>query len=323
MNKRQLITSLTTALQSIPYKVLQPNPFLPDLLNQPDFLIVPEFGRLVAVYVFAPRRRLGWRNTVAMVEDLFEIKQATGESTVAVAILIPAEPIRERDADVQNLLHNLFDSFLVVLDGEVPLARTMSEITQIVAAAEPRESLFQLWRSERTRVTHNLAKFSEERYAPFVDIQRSSHSSKSHILRELKSKFADEPDLSIIERYEVRSPKEALAGLPERNKFLFDFGVEFLPVERTRPVDVAVLGRYGSRSKLRYLMTKARLTSYAPWQGQLMLRGEPFKPVLMVSGNLAGPEHDPYRYVRALVSVGWELVDATPESMREVAYADI
>jgi hypothetical protein len=303
--------------------VFQSNPFLPDVLNQPNFLIVPEFGRLVAVYVFAPKGSLSWRNTLGMVEDLFEIKQATGNSTVAVAIFIPPEQVRESDTVFLNLLHNLFDGFLTVLDGEAFLTRTIREVARMVKAAEPRESLFQLWSSERRRVTHNLDRFSEERYARFVDTRRSSRSSKSRLLTKLKFEITDGADFSIIEQYEVRSPKEALAGLPERNKFLFDFGIEFLPVVGIRPVDVAVLGRYGSRSKLRYLMTKARLTSYAPWQGQLVLRIEPIRPVLMVSGNLAGPEHDPYRYVRALVSVGWELVDATPESMREVAYADI
>jgi hypothetical protein len=319
-NKRQLTITITKILRDIPHQVFQSNPFLPDLLNQPEFLIVPEFGRLVAVYVFAPRRRLSWRNTLAMVEDLFEIKQATGESTIAVAVLIPSEPTQERDAVFLNLLHNLFDGFLVLDEA---LAPAINELRQIVMGGQPREALFHLWRSERKRIVRNLAEFAEERYASFVDTRRTSHSNKSRILRNLKSEIVEEPDLAVIERYQVRSPKEALANLPERNRFVFDFGVEFLPTERTRPVDVAVLGRYGSRGKLRYLMTKARLTSYAPWQGRLMLRDEPFRPVLMVSGNLAGPEHDPYRYVRALVSVGWELVIATPESMRGVAYADL
>jgi hypothetical protein len=323
MNKRRLMTSLAAALRSVHCKVLQPNPFLPDVLNQPEFLIVPDFGRLVAVYVYAPRRRLGWRHALAMVEDLFEIKQATGDSTASVGIFIPAEPMSDKDAIYHTLLHNLFDSFLTVPDGEVPLALMMRDVAQMVAGAAPRQNLSQLWRSERARISRNLAEFSEERYTSFVDTGLSSRFSKSRIIRELKAQSMDEFDLSITERYEVRSPKEALAGLPERNKFLFDFGVESIPTGRTRPVDVAVLGRYGSRSKLRYLMTKARLTHYMPLQGELMLRDEQTKPVLMVSGNLAGPEHDPFRYVRALVSVGWELVHATPESMREVAFANI
>jgi hypothetical protein len=83
------------------------------------------------------------------------------------------------------------------------------------------------------------------------------------LLRELARTF-NEPDLRTTRRYKVRSPKEALAGLPERNRFEFDFGVEFLPTNRIRPIEIAVLERFGSRQ------TKARLTNYEMYNGRLI-----------------------------------------------------
>jgi hypothetical protein len=87
-------------------------------------------------------------------------------------------------------------------------------------------------------------------------------------------------------------------------------------------IDFVALDRYGSREKIRYLMTKARLVSYALDGGELIYRGDPVKPVLMIDGNISGPAHDPYRYVKALVSVGWELEHADPISLRRIAYAN-
>jgi hypothetical protein len=49
---------------------------------------------------------------------------------------------------------------------------------------------------------------------------------------------------------------------------------------------------------------------YSGEAGQLERVGQNVRPLLVVEGNLAGPDHDPYRYVRSLVSVGWELMSA-------------
>jgi len=80
-------------------------------------------------------------------------------------------------------------------------------------------------------------------------------------------------------------------------------------------------GRYGSREKLRYLMVKARMLRYRVDDGRLRSRAADFRPILIVDGNLSGPDHDPYRYVRALLSVGWEIfatdqIDLLAEMLR-------
>ncbi len=70
-------------------------------------------------------------------------------------------------------------------------------------------------------------------------------------------------------------------------------------------------------------MTKARFISYDLSGSQVVYRGEPVTPVLMIAGNISGPAHDPYRYVKALVSVGWELEHAHPGALRKVIRANI
>jgi hypothetical protein len=309
------------SLFHVPHQILQRRPYLPDLLKQPEFLLVPKFGQLIAVYVMTQMQALTWRTTLAAVEDLFELKQACGESTVAIAVLKSSNPRGERESILLPFLNSLFDGFVAV--DSLASEEVVFRLRQTISETRPRDQLFPLWRSERIRVSENLSRFSEERYASFVDQSKIAIRAKAAVLREVKAALGASPALRMTERFRVRSPKEALAGLAERNRFVFDIGVESSPEEEITPLDVAVLGRYGSRGKLRYLMTKARLASYAPWDGGLELRQYPRRPVLVVSGNIAGPSHDPFRYVRALVSVGWELVHATEDSLQGLLHGNV
>jgi hypothetical protein len=141
---------------------------------------------------------------------------------------------------------------------------------------------------------------------------------------------ADAENLGLELRQEasVRSPKEAIAGMPERSRFIFDLAFRD---RRGREVlvDAASFGRFGARPHLRYLMTKARFTAYEPLAYdpnepfRLVPRLEPIRRVLLVDGNLAGPKHDPYRYVRALVSVGWEIERGQTDFLLRIADANI
>jgi hypothetical protein len=80
------------------------------------------------------------------------------------------------------------------------------------------------------------------------------------------------------------------------------------------PIQVVRVRGHASRDVLRYLMTKARLMRYRGEGGRLERLRNRVRPLLVVEGNLAGPDHDPFRYVRSLVSVGWEVVSAEAAS---------
>ncbi len=116
--KSRIISLIEQNIARTPHHLIQKNPFFPDLLNQPEFLIVPEAGRLVALYVYTPRRHLSWRRVLAMAEDLFEIKIATGESTVVAGFLVPQSDIGNSDTVYFALLNNLFDFFALVDAGD-------------------------------------------------------------------------------------------------------------------------------------------------------------------------------------------------------------
>src|SRR5689334_13250173 len=85
--RRELLSSIEHDLTLARPHLVQKNPYFPDLLNQPDFLVVPQLGRLVSVSVYFPQERMSWRSVLAAVEDLFELKLVTGESTVVVGFL--------------------------------------------------------------------------------------------------------------------------------------------------------------------------------------------------------------------------------------------
>jgi len=303
------------------HHLIQKNPFFPELLNQPEFLIVPEVGKLIAVFVYTPRESLTWRTALPMVEDLFEIKLATGLSTIVAALLIPINGVSRHDPVYFQLLRGLFDVF-AVNDGAGDAGFQQWMLDEF-SQAEPRNRLFRLWALERERVAANSAKFSEQKYVEFINQKMRPRITRAALMDEMQRAVVNEPALEAVSDFPVSSPKDALAGLDQRHFFTFDIGFRpRYPDEPPRVIDFVALDRYGSREKIRYLMTKARLVSYAFDGGELAYRGDPVKPVLMIEGNISGPGHDPYRYVKALVSVGWELEHADPMSLRKVAHGD-
>ncbi len=76
-------------------------------------------------------------------------------------------------------------------------------------------------------------------------------------------------------------------------------------------------------------MTKARFTSYEPVSDEpgepfrLIQRNERLRRVLLVNGSMAGPKHDLFRYVRALVSVGWEIERADRDVFPRLVNANV
>lgn len=322
-SRRQVIAEFERELVRMRHHLIQKNPYFPDLLNQPDFLIVPEVGKLVALYVYTPHQRLTWRSTLAMAEDLFETKLVAGESALVAGVLVTARHAGNIDErNYIEFLSNLFDVFTTEVEGAENAARKW--LNQQLELSAPKEELFELWRLERERVRANAARFNEEKYVEFVDERIRPRTTREALIHDLQETLRTEPSVEPIEHFPVRSAKEALVGMPERNVFRFDFGLVSRQIERRiKAVDIAVLDRYGSREKIRYLMTKARFISYELADARLIYRGDGVTPVLMIEGNISGPTHDPYRYVKALVSVGWELEHAQPGALRKVIHADI
>ena len=319
-SRRSTKRKLERAVSVPEHVIFEKNPYFPDLLNEPDVLVVPRLGRLVAVYLYSTRQPLSWRTVLPAIEDLFEIKLTAGESTVVIAALGAASE-DVTDNHLLTFLSSMFDGLIQprAFRDERELRHLLLQAT---GNAPPRSNLFEFWRLERQRVSNNLENFAEDRYAQFVDERRRSRWRQQHVVQAF-AELIGRTALSRRIRYDVPvpTPKEAVAGLPSRSRFHFDFAIEQDGV--TRVFDIVSVGRYGSRPRLRSLMTKARFVSYTLEGGFLHFQQNPVRPVLLVDGSLAGPSHDPYRYVRALRSVGWEIEEASPEAMLRMADAHV
>ena len=301
VGKRCLLDALVRRLEPDSY---QRDPYSPDLLNQPDLLVVPELGRLVAVYVYKFRHKVSWRSSLAALEDLFEAKIHMGYETVIVGITLPRAEQPREEPDTIQLLRHTFDVFAVASATEQLPTEDMQR-PSFLTQAEPKRDFFGLWDWEREYLHNALGRFDEDKYSPLVDISRTPRAGVGEIEKHVARRLDETLALPVISKPLVENVKGQLGRLGRRYKFEIDLGIAGHP---NLGLDVLRSERYGSRQKIRYLMTKARLLRYEMDGVRLYPRREPFQPVLLVDGNIAGPDHDPYRYVRALVSVGWEIL---------------
>ena len=325
-SRRALKRDVETAVTGERHVLLQRNPFFPDLLNQPDFVSVPQLGRFVAIYLYAPTQPLNWRSVLNAIEDLFELKTSVQQSAVAIAVQDFSLGIREASTNAVELLEQMFDLVLPV-DEDLDHERLRQGLRHAIRNVPPKEKFFKLWSTEKQRMSDHLARFSEERYRELVEQRHQPKRKREELISGIAT-IADELGLQAHREVLVSTPKEAIGGLLERSRFSFDLGF-WDRREQKVLIDAVSFGRHGPRPFLRYLMTKARFTSYEPVSYEsgeafrLVPRHEPLRRVLLVDGNMAGPKHDPYRYVRALVSVGWEIEKAEREALPRLADANL
>jgi hypothetical protein len=307
-SRRNAVKQIGRLISSLKSRSFQQNPYLPDLLHQPSFLIAPELGRLVAVFLFAPDTMSTWRSTLAAVEDLFEVKQFCGEFTSVIG-LINAQAYGASDQNQRRfqLLQGLFDAFDFI-DIGVEERQLQSQLHQAISTTVAKQNLYPLWKSERNRVNVNLKHFLEGRFESFVALDRRRAIRRKAIVQEIQHHL-ERDNIAVDSQVRVRTAKEPIAGLQERNAFIFPLAAHPIGSDSIVPIDIISAERYGSRTKLRYLMAKARFVNYVAHDDRIEPNFGTPRPVLFVDGNLAGPSHDPYRYVRALVSVGWRLTN--------------
>jgi hypothetical protein len=316
--RKELLISLV--VQALKPNSFQRKPFFPDLLNQPDLLIVPEPGKLVAVFLYISSSRLSWKFSIAVLEDLFETKLFVGPHSISIGILLPESVEVSPQEDTIRLLRNTFDEFLIVDFFKSQL--TKEKLAPLLAEATPRSDLFYLWKAERAQVSSGLKRFAEDKYRHLIDKQYGPSQERTYsdesIARTIERAFGQQP----IKEFLVPNVKAFLGRLPRNYAFAFDFGIADYP---NVAIDCIRSERYGSRQTIRYLMAKARLLRYSIENDRLLPRPITFSPILLVDGNIAGPDHDPYRYVRALLSAGWEILraDRVEELPQLIRHADI
>lgn len=304
---------LAQLIAQLPRGSFQRNPYFPDLLNQPDLCIAPERGRTVVVFLYGDEAPLTWRSALAVLEDLIEVKIHLGRKTVTIGLDFSEFQHEFEQNDMHRLLENTFEVFFRLDFWKTKIADDQFFAT--VWRSMPRESLFHLWDMEKDFVQNSLKRFSRERYGLFVDKKRAPILTKKVLIERVVS-IVEEFTGIVPEREPlIESVKDRLGSLSGKSRLRFDLMVRG-PMQV--PIQIVRVGRFGSRDAIRYLMSKARLMRYTEHLGQIEQIQPGVRPLLIVEGNLAGPDHDPFRYVRSLLSVGWEItsVDTIQEFPR-------
>jgi len=295
---------VNTLVAGLPSQSFQERPYFPDLLHQPDLLIIPELGRLIVVFLYQVKRSVGWGTALAWLEDLIEVKLNVGEHCVVSAlVLAELEDIAAPPGDdIGLMLRNTFDGFYFPNDWKPYFLS--SNLRERLVGLRRSLALAGFLAGEREQVSMELRRFDEAKYKPLVDKGRSPKLPAREFEDLIAHLIAESVDRPFVRRRFVPNVKGYLARLPRR--YGFDFAIGIADREDVA-IDVIQSGRYGSRERLRYLMAKGRLVRYQLDGTRLWPRPRDSRPTLIVDGNICGPDHDPYRYVRALLSVGWEL----------------
>src|SRR5579863_8763882 len=245
-----LIAAFTRNLQPDTFQV---RPYFPNLLNQPELLIVPEQGRLIAVYVYNINKLLTWHSALGSLEDLFELKTTVGPHCAAVAIILGMDETSGESADATALIQNTFD-FAFVRD-EVSSPALLRQ----VIGARPDQRLHNLWVQEiQYQQTQAYRGFRATDFAPLVHPEPTAgtgglEDEKTRTRRSLQRRGRVENN------HYVGNIKSEVARLPRPYSFRFDFKVNTIPPVL---VDMFLGKRDGLRTRIRYLMAKARLMRY-------------------------------------------------------------
>ena len=244
------------------------------------------------------------------------MKLNVGDYVITTALTFAESDEITIASDVGQLLSSTFEGFFQ--PHEWKPAFLDHALYEQLASLERKRALDEFLRQEREQVSIASNRFDKERYARLID---KDHVPELHAQR-LESAVTEQVS-NVTGEQLVRGPlvsniKGYLGNLGRRYAFEFDLGVSD---RNDIAIEVIRAGRYGSREKLRYLMVKARMLRYRVDDGRLRSRAADFRPILIVDGNLSGPDHDPYRYVRALLSVGWEIfatdqIDLLAEMLR-------
>jgi hypothetical protein len=292
---------------------LEREPYFPDLLRQPDLVFSRRAGDRSAIYIYESADRKTWTKALACIEDLIETKLVIGDETFVTAVFYATQDQPPINLEIEALFDRSFDFVYAYRRGSP--ARI-----EFGAFGRPKaESNFSIFiNQEKINVRNELTRFDEAKYLHLVNPNSPPTSdystSENAILRALEYVLG----LDVERHPSVKNVKGFIGGLRQSYRFDFDFAVHG---RHDLFIDIVRSGRYGERNKYRYLSAKGRLLRYDVIDGQLLPSKLPLRPVLIIDGNLAGPSHDPFRYVRTLLSVGWEIVAANRlERIRDLVH---
>lgn len=256
-------------------------PVVSELLFRPDFMVNME-KQLVLVEVIIPRsnQNVDWL-TLRLMEYLFETKMFLGNKSVFVLVTSRSDFWKPYCLEI---LENFFDRLVFTSD-----IKTISDIY-----APPKPANFRLWDLERDFKASRYKDFSEADLRQFQYQDISSIELKNQVNQTLANL-----NLFFNTNYGVPNLKNYYLKRNMNLKFYFDFFVD------GKIVEIKSFKRINIVS-IQDLLIKARLIRYRKIN-DVMKQIETNKMVLLINGNISGPDYDQFRYLRMLTTAGWDV----------------
>lgn len=350
--RKQVIESIQNILEIQKVEDYLANPRIPEVLSNPSFLVVPRLGSLVTIDVqeFPAQKNL-WSITLALLEDLFEIKVSTGQQTYTVLVIITGVnqfPEWNSNGDALRLLQRLFDQ-VIILPASIERADSVlrQSLPALLDNSHAKEDLFGFWLEETNSRQANYERISELSFVKKTiqslrienddqEIHFEPIKDKNLFLKQLSLDIPRKTDLYVKQNIRVLNIKEQFIGrlyyfpfelmvIPDQNQHLegkYLGSSDLSDLSRSNgslfKVFFGAPGVFHNKQQLHTLAIFSRFISYEVMGGNLHLRPDAPNLFLLLANDLWGPEFAPERYLQMLISAGWKPIrpdDLTRENL--------
>ncbi len=188
ISKQQYLRQVSLDLKEASLLAVLDRPAIPNVIFQPDLLIVPRAGMTVAVFVEDVRlRSITWGKAFEMLEKLFELKVIAGAHITAVLALLG----EEGDTKIEQLLTRMFDHFV------------QEEMPGFLHQDNPDS----LWRDHRWHLSAMIMDYlhPKERWKEFWHLEKEArrknyeqYIEKPHIQKMLRGAASDREEHDLL-----------------------------------------------------------------------------------------------------------------------------
>jgi len=258
------------------------NPAVPELSFRPDFMINFERQLIFVEIASVVQEDVDWE-TLRLIEHLFEVKLFYGNKANFNLLVLNKD--RWKPYCIE-LLENFCD--------KVTYQDELKDTREIYTT--PKASNFKLWDLEREFERSRYRKFDEAYLKRFEYRDIRERTIQNEFLERMLSR-----GLYLQKDYPVRNLKNYYLGRAMDLKFYFDFFfkeniVEIKSFRKMRDI------------VLQNLLIKSRLIRYQKVDGNIERAQIPISNlILIVNGNISGPQYDRLRYLRMLTNAGWDV----------------
>ena len=316
--RRAARASIDKWAKSLDAHRIVPNPIVPGVFNQPNYLTVPELGRMVVLYVsWLPRKKRLWPFVLGALEDLFEAKiNAGSNAVVGLVVLNDSDAPQHFDHTMRRLLDETYGFFKTGVVERIALKPEyfLRELSDSFYRSRSKGRYRELWDMERRTSVENLSHYDRRTAKSLLADGPYADWPTTKVVDSLYTRLRNEldPSIQVSRDVPVENIKHWFLGEQGRNvRFFFSYDIGIGGPESTL-IKVSRGASSGSPwMKMRSLAGQVRLVKYETNpDGALQRRQYANQSWLAISGSLKGPQHDEERYVRTLVGAGWKVVRA-------------